>query len=264
MSKIEWTNKTWNPIIGCSKISEGCQNCYAEKMAFRLANIENTEYYASVLKFEKGINNGKLTPPDDILKPNWNDNTYFVKSQLKKPLNRKKPTMYFVCSMGDLFHENVPFEWIDNVFSITQKCLHHTFQILTKRPEIMKDYFDSRHIKRHYHNIWLGVTTENQKAANERIPILFQISASKRFISCEPLLEPINLNVADWLCKGYPGKTMYSYLDWVIAGPETGPKARPMQKEWIESLHRQCKDSNTPFFDKKNILGLNIQEFSKL
>lgn len=252
-TKIQWTNETWNPIIGCSKISEGCQNCYAEKMAFRLAHIKNTGYYEKVLAWNKAMFG------------EWNGITHRNESALKKPLSWKKPRMIFVCSMGDLFHESVPFEWIDKVFTIMAMSPEHTFQILTKRPERMKEYIEEIHVET-FKNIWIGVTAENQEQANKRIPVLLEIPAAKRFVSCEPLLSNIDLSFNCQFIhednEGY-GVDAIKGLDWIIAGPETGPKARPMQKEWIENLYSQCELTNVPFFDKKNTLGLDLTQIPK-
>ena len=223
-TKIEWTEQTWNPIIGCSHISPGCDNCYAEKMAGRLSHIEGTFYY-QFTQFMKNLP-AKGVKMECI---GWNGKTHFVESQLEKPLKRKKPTMYFVCSMGDLFHESVPFEWIDKVMAVIAISQQHTFQILTKRPYRMLEYFQRENIasrvmceidmlnedealfdkcckaasKIGYHgfklfdNVWLGVTAENQGQANKRIPILLQIPAAVRFVSIEPMLGAINLNKLD-------------------------------------------------------------------
>ena len=265
-TRINWTNQTWNPIIGCTKISEGCKNCYAEKMAFRLTHIENTYYYGNVVKY-------------DQKKPKWNGKTYFNSSALEKPFRWKKPRMIFVCSMSDLFHESTPFEWIEKVWDVMCQTPQHTYQILTKRPERMlefykwlgdkcRDYgFDSvpsssddplDYISTPDH-IWIGVTTENQKQVDKRIPILLEIPAKVRFVSCEPLLSNIDINKwihdsdcminQDGICTCYEPREVC--IDWVIAGPETGPLKRPMQKEWIENIHQQCKDFDVPFFDKK-------------
>lgn len=250
MTKIEWTQKTWNPIIGCTKISTGCNNCYAEKFAHRLANIQKTQRYGFVLD-----NKGK-----------WNGRTEIDNDMLLKPLHWRKPAMIFVCSMGDLFHESVPFEWIDKVFDIIYKCPQHTFQILTKRPEIAKQYCDYNH-NQIAENIFWGTTIENQNNI-KRIEDLLRIQAKIHFISAEPLLS--NLDLSYYLpIKSYSScpenkKEFYNIhrsIDWLIAGPETGPGKRPMQKEWIESLYDQCKVANVPFFDKKNILGLNLQQY---
>lgn len=179
-SKIEWTDHTWNPITGCTKTSEGCRNCYAENMAKRF----------------RGQDGFKLT-----LHP----------EKLDIPLMRKKPTTYFVCSMSDLFHEDVPFEFIEKIFNTMVESPQHTFQVLTKRPERMAQFFawwnwfDGEwsgkekylalsHDKPFFPNIWLGVTAENQKEASHRIPILLAMPTALRFISVEPMLEAIDLN----------------------------------------------------------------------
>ena len=238
MSKIEWTDKTWNPIVGCGKISKGCKNCYAEKMALRLANIKSTNYYSCVVRLGE-----------------WSNNIYFVESALNHPLKWKKPKKIFVCSMGDLFHESVGFQLINSVFTIMRMCPQHTFLLLTKRPLLMKKFIEL-YIDVHQNvlpNIWLGVTAEDQKTANERIQILSDIPAVKRFISCEPLLSNIYFDK-----KYLQGNKK---IDWVIAGPETGHKSRPMQKYWLENIYNQCRISGIAFFDKKNVLGFNLKEF---
>jgi len=272
MTKIEWTNTTWNPIVGCSKKSEGCKNCYAEKMAYRLRcmalsrdSFSNLDYYVDTV--------------DDL--GNWNGKTYFIENALKKPLHWKKPRMIFVCSMSDLFHENNSFTDILKIWDVMCQTPRHTFQILTKRPERMLEFykwlgqkvkddgFDS--IPSNSNNlldyigtpdhIWIGVTVENQKAANERIPNLIEIPAKVKFLSCEPLLSSIDL---PWFEKTqFTNESVLSSFNWVIAGPETGPKARPMKIEWIESLYHQCIIDNISFFDKKNTLGLNLKQFPK-
>ncbi|HAN19652.1 MAG: hypothetical protein A2X13_14570 [Bacteroidetes bacterium GWC2_33_15] len=256
MTKIEWTNETWNPIIGCSKISEGCKNCYAEKMANRLAYMAIKQSNSDFLNIN-GIGAYTLVTLDG----KWNGKTKLVPSAFKKPLEWKKPRMIFICSMGDLFHEYVPFEWIDAVFAITQKCMHHTFQVLTKRPERMLEYFKSRGITNPYLNVWLGVTTENKEEANKRIPVLLNIPAAIRFVSVEPMLSNIqlsgytdegyeNLLTGDVFCEGMNEPTKRNKIDWVICGGESGTNARPMHPDWVESLQNQCKETNTPFFFK--------------
>lgn len=225
-TKIEWTEVTWNPITGCTKISEGCKNCYAEKMSKRLA--------------------GRFGYPDD--------DPFRVTIQadkFTKPKNWKKPRMVFVCSMSDLFHEAIDFTIIDMLFGIMHDCSHHTFQVLTKRPERMLEYFNSRgHI---LPNVWLGVTAENQDEANKRIPILLQIPAAIRFVSCEPLLGPIDLKqviaakLRNWILNN---ETQYG-LDWVICGGESGHNARPMHPNWARSLRDQCQEADVPFFFKQ-------------
>lgn len=250
-SKIEWTEQTWNPIIGCSKISEGCENCYAETMAARLKGMykstgKPTKEYMHVID-------------ENLTDKYWNGKTSLVKSALKKPLKRKKPTMYFVCSMGDLFHESVPFEWIDKVLTVIYNCPQHTFQILTKRPERMLKYWKRCYkeagvsfedtVPSKNNNIWWGVTAENQVQANKRIPILLQVPAGKHFVSIEPMLGAIDISL--WMVSGFLEPPYTDVLDWVILGGETGAKARPMHSSWVESIQKQCEQSNTPFFFKQ-------------
>ena len=256
MSKIEWTNETWNPIIGCSKISAGCQNCYAEKMAHRLfLNPKAPIAYAQV------VYNG-----------NWNGRTGFIHSALDKPLQWKKPRKIFVCSMGDLFHESVNFHAIIEVFEIISRCPQHTFQILTKRPERMKEFFEfASNPFANLPNVWLGVTTENQEMANKRIPILMEIPAAKKFISVEPMLEQIDIR--HWFVRLH---WMHNVdpLDWVICGGETGLNARLIQAEWVKSLRDQCLKHDVPFFFKSwggkpkkqgsAIDGIEYKQFPKL
>lgn len=256
MSKIEWTEKTWNPVSGCTKISDGCKNCYAETMAKRLKAMG-----------AKGYENGFAV----TLHP----------SRLREPLERKKPTMYFVCSMGDLFHEDVPFEFIDRVFAIIALTPHLTYQILTKRPERMRQYFERLKINNVYYlkvpwenlpaskgygdlfvanppfaNVWLGVTAENQEQADKRIPILLDTPAALRFVSIEPMLGEISLEKQHRKMVGdkpaYPCSENYLLdLDWVIVGGETGTGARPLQYEWVKDIQEQCKAAHIPFFFKK-------------
>lgn len=272
-TKIEWTNETWNPIIGCSKISDGCMGCYAEKMAYRLASmaLNKQEYttldgYINVLHLKKGDK-----------RHTWNGKTHFQQSQLNKPFKFKKPTMFFVCSMGDLFHESVPFEWILQVWDVMAQNLKHTFQVLTKRPDRMLEFykwlgnkcksdgFDSipsssedplDYIDTPNH-IWIGTTVENQEMANERIPILVEIPAKVRFLSCEPLLSDIYFDIF----KGDSIISYLSYIQWVVAGKETGSNSRFMDKIWLVNIWEQCKLNDIPFFDKRNVLGLNIQQY---
>jgi len=256
MTKIEWTNETWNPIIGCSKISEGCQNCYAEKMAFRLTHMPHTDYYSFVLDDNKEDDTEKFK-----YVPEWNGRTHFVESALQKPLKWKKPRMIFACSMGDLFHESVPFEWIDRVFETIVLNPQHTFQILTKRPERMLEYFKQIAFRVPI-NAWLGVTVENQEQLIKRVPKLLSIPAAKRFVSCEPLLSGLDfygmqmgnelyncLNGVGDISTSLTGLTG-DKLDWVIVGGETGPKARKLQTSWVLNIKNQCKDAGVPFFFK--------------
>jgi protein gp37 len=339
-TKIEWATKVWNPVTGCTKVSPGCQNCYAERMAKRLAGR------CGYLKEEPF----KVTVHPE---------------RLEEPLNWKKPQRIFVCSMGDLFHDDVPDEFIGEVFNTmvnAQWILGHRFLVLTKRPERMKRVIEeigdiiteqrkpkkmpdgtTRHTMTFsfpLQNIWLGVTAENQEKADERIPILLQIPAAKRFVSVEPMLGPVDLRpwirryyhggkprmkegayllppsktgkstllqyakqidpncvqradrvylTTDYMsarmfAMGYPNGEAYRaipdlpleddpdctekglsfqtpqaritsmsapVLDWVIAGGESGPGARPMHPDWARSLRDQCQASGTPFFFKQ-------------
>jgi protein gp37 len=213
-SKIEWTEKTWNPITGCTKISEGCKHCYAERMSKRLAGR---------CGYDK----------DEPFKVTYHPD------KLDEPLRWRKPSKIFVCSMGDLFHEGVDDGFLCRIFDVMAVAEHHTFLILTKRPNRMREFF-ARCVHGNFQNIWLGVTAENQQRADERIPILLQIPAAKRFVSVEPMLGPIELRLV-----GGPGD-----LDWVICGGETGPGARPMHPDWVRSLRDQCVRAGTPFFFK--------------
>jgi len=240
-TKIEWAEKTWNPITGCTKISEGCKNCYAEKMSKRLAGRYGYPKY----------NPFAVT---------------FHEDKLEEPLKWKKPSMVFVCSMGDLFHDDVDFELQNKIFSIIRKCSQHTFLILTKRPEKMRDFLKCYRACGEYHitykNVWLGVTVENQEQADKRIPILLEIPATKRFVSIEPMLEEVDLNCVpfpdnwrdkdDWVSDGIdPLRFTKSHIEWVICGGETGQNARKIQTEWVRSLRDQCQVANVPFFFKK-------------
>ena len=233
-TKIEWCDETWNPITGCSPISAGCDNCYARRMARRLA--------------------GRFGYPET---PNHFDVT-FHPDRLDQPLKWKKPRRIFVCSMGDLFYEGVEDHQINSVFIRMVNTARHKYLILTKRPERMKDFISiGTGWRGMMENIWLGVTAENQQTADERIPILLQIPAAVRFVSGEPMLEEIDL--APYLGGYYLGEQSLgrrSALDWVICGPETGPGARECKPEWIEDLYEQCKAAGVPFFDKrKNYLA---------
>ena len=228
-TKIEWCKnkdggqgKTWNPVTGCTKISPGCQNCYAERMSKRLRG--RCGYDAE--------NPFKVT-----LRPN----------RLEEPLRWRKPSMIFVCSMGDLFYEGVPFHYIYSVFITMKHCPQHTFLVLTKRPKRMKEFIVDCYAyespsgdEKGVHilpNVWLGVTAENRPMWDERVNILKQLAAAKRFVCYEPAL-------------GSLGEVDLSGLDWVICGGETGPHARPMHPDWVRSLRDQCQSAGVPFYFK--------------
>jgi len=250
-SKIEWLDggASWNPITGCTPISEGCANCYAKTMAE--TRLRGKFGYAQEDPF-------KIT---------------FHEDKLNQPLEWKRPRKIFVCSMGDLFHADVPTEWINKVFSVIQQAKQHTFIILTKRPERMQQYIRSVNKCRScpendipFSNVWCGITAENQRTADGRIPILLSTPAVKKFISVEPMLERIDIMrylpeydyrpTYEYYQKAYPDCGNVPILikpgiDWIICGAETGPNARPMSLEWARDLRDQCAEANTPFFFKK-------------
>lgn len=196
-TKIEWTDATWNPVTGCTKASTGCLHCYAEAMSRRLKAM-------GVAKYANGFN---VTTHEDVL---------------SEPMKWKKPRNIFVCSMSDLFHKDVPFDFVDKVMDVVSATPQHKYQILTKRAERMEEYFASHNVPG---NIWLGVTVE-AAAVKSRIESLRSISnASVRFLSCEPLVEDLGeLNLSD--------------IDWIIVGGESGNQARPMKEEWVLNIKR--------------------------
>lgn len=208
-TRIEWTERTWNPSTGCTKISPGCLNCYASTMAARLKAM-------GVNKYRNGF---KLT---------------LHSNELMKPLEWKRPSVIFVNSMSDLFHEEMPIEYIKRVFKTMNECDRHIFQVLTKRAKRMRDICRDIEIKDH---IWLGVTVENSKS-EFKVDLLRKVRAKVKFLSIEPMLEAIpNINL--------------DQIDWVIVGGESGPKARPIQKEWVVDIQQQCKENGTHFFFKQ-------------
>jgi protein gp37 len=244
-SKIEWTEHTWNPIVGCSIVSPGCTNCYAMRMAARIEATYghgNAGHYLGTTKKVNGnaVWTGKLRQAPE--------------KTFTSPLRRKTPTTYFVNSMGDLFHEDCPDEWIDLVFAVMASCPQHTFQVLTKRAERMRGYIYMTHAGQTLPNVWLGISCERQEEADERIPLLLQTPAAIRFISAEPLLGPIKLHETlvrgdDWLASGKSGEVRG--LDWVIVGGESGPHARPMHPQWVRSIRDQCEAARVAFFFKQ-------------
>ncbi len=208
-TKIEWTDKTWNPITGCTKHSSGCAHCYAEVMARRL----------QAMKTEKYQNGFALT-----LHP----------KSLTEPLEWKKAHNIFVCSMSDIFHQDVPDAFIDQIMNTIQKTPQHRYQILTKRAERMAEYFRNHIVPA---NVWLGVTVECSNTKH-RIDYLRRISASVHFLSCEPLLESLgNMNLEG--------------IEWVIVGGESGPLARPMKEEWVWEIKEQADKQGSAFFFKQ-------------
>ncbi|MDR7298247.1 protein gp37 [Pelomonas aquatica] len=210
ISRIEWTEQTWNPTVGCTKISPGCKNCYAETMARRLKAMGTPGY-------ENGF---ELTQ---------------LPERLEDPLKRKKPTIYFVNSMSDLFHEGVPDAYIERVMDVVERTPHHTYQILTKRGARMARFFKTRKVPR---NAWMGVSVEDKKYGVPRIDHLRKVPASIRFLSVEPLLQDV-------------GELDLTDIHWVIVGGESGPKARPMQKAWALAVQQQCESQGVAFFFKQ-------------
>lgn len=209
-TSIEWTEQTWNPAVGCSKVSPGCANCYAEAMAKRLQAMKVNGY-------ENGF---ALT---------------MLPIRLEEPLKRMKPTIYFVNSMSDIFHEEIPDGYIRQVFDVIRRAPQHTFQVLTKRAERMAAFFKDNEPPK---NAWLGVTVEDKKYGVPRLDWLRQVPAFIRFVSVEPLLEDL-------------GKLDLAGIHWVIVGGESGPKARPMQQEWVLNIKRQCDEQRSAFFFKQ-------------
>jgi len=215
---IEWADYVWNPVSGCTKVSTGCKNCYAERQAKRFWGERDFR--------EVRYHHGRLVVPG----------------------NTKKPGIVFVCSMGDLFHDDVPTGFIIAVLQTIATCEHHVFVVLTKRPERMErivSMFGRARITGEWplRNLWLGVSVEDQETANERIPLLLTTSAALHVVSAEPLLGPIDI-VDAYPCAG-------AQIGWLIAGGESGPGARPTHSDWVRSLRDQAKDMDCPFYFKQ-------------
>jgi protein gp37 len=208
-STIEWTEATWNPVTGCTKVSAGCKNCYAERMAKRLQAMGVPQYR----------NGFKLTTQPEML---------------DVPRRWKRPRKVFVNSMSDLFHPHVPLDFIKQVFAVMNECPQHTFQILTKRPEIAAEF--SSELK-WTANIWMGTSVENMLVTH-RIRDLGRVRAKVRFLSLEPLLGPLP-------------RLPLSKIDWVIVGGESGPRARPMEEQWVTQIRDRCVSQGVPFFFKQ-------------
>ncbi len=269
-TRIAWTDATWNPITGCSPVSPACTNCYAARLAGT-----RLRHHPSRAGLTRNTKAG----------PVWTGEVRFNEEWLTQPLLWKRPRRIFVCAHSDLFHEAVPDEWIDRVFAVMGEARQHVFQILTKRPERMRDYLsapgmasrvqaafletiqpnDARDFNETWPlpNVWIGVTAEDQRRADERIPLLLGTSAAKRFVSIEPMLggldiawalSPSPLDIAAGiLARGSfaPGLESLRHLDWVICGGESGPDARPMHPDWVRSLRDQCQAAGVPFFFKQ-------------
>ena len=209
-SRIEWTEQTWNPVTGCTQVSAGCRHCYAERMALRLQAMGAPGY-------ARGF---ALTLHED---------------RLGQPLERKKPTVYFVGSMADLFHEEVPDAFIDRVLAVARQTPRHTYLLLTKRAERLAGFFASRPVP---NNVWLGVTVEDRRHGLPRIDFLRRVPARVRFLSVEPLLEDL-------------GPLDLDGIGWVLVGGESSPAARPMREEWALAVRDRCRAAGAVFLFKQ-------------
>lgn len=309
-SKIEWTDKVWNPVTGCRPYSAGCANCYAQTQS----HIRGANPMPAMQRKYQG-----LTVLNSHGRPTFTGEVRTHEDSLTAPLHVKKPTTWFVNSMSDLFYGDekdqkaaeakglaftpVPFEFVDKVFAVMALCPQHTFQILTKRPGRMAEYFQSPSSRRsrqclvdeaclpflsrpfdHRHidvwplpNVWMGTSVENQAAAVERIPLLLKVPAAVRFLSCEPLIGPVDLSLmyVDEECPNYSrdgsppmmdpetglseccskcdytGVVPVAAIDWVIAGGESGPGARPAHPDWFRSIRDECQAAEVAFFFKQ-------------
>ena len=208
---IEWTDATWNPVTGCTKVSPGCAHCYAE---------------AITLRFKRG---GPFLPGKTTIRLHVD--------RLDQPAKWRRPRRIFVNSMSDLFHEDVPFEFVDDIFKVMSDNPRHTYQILTKRPERMLGYVEWTHGREWPAQVWAGVSVENQYWADRRVTLLRQVPASIRFLSCEPLLKPLELEL--------------NGIHWVIVGGESGHRARKMEESWVVEIKRQCERARVAFFFKQ-------------
>lgn len=250
---IEWTDATWNPIRGCSKVSEGCRNCYAMHVAARFSNPGQA--YEGLAKRDPA---------------RWSGQVRFIEEHLEDPLRWKRPRRIFVNSMSDLFHEGLSDDQIDRVFIVMALAHWHTFQVVTKRAHRMREYLDELYAGRMYElaekagaagpavlaafanqlpNVWFIVSVEDQDTADDRIPQLLQTQATVKGISAEPLLGPLDISI--YLATGYDEPPYDDILNWVIVGGESGPGARPMHPDWARSLRDQCVAAGVPFFFKQ-------------
>lgn len=229
-TKIEWTDYSWNFVTGCNKVSAGCKNCYAETIANR--------FWKDRKFTDVQIDEGKLS----------------------LPLHLKKPRMIFVNSMSDLFHEKISFETIDKAFAVMHGTPKHTYQILTKRPQKMLEFFNLKSMPCP-DNVWLGVSVENQQTADERMPLLLQTPAAVRWLSVEPMLEKIDLDPAQMFMDMVRGRET---IDWIVIGCESGHNRRDCKTEWVESIVGQCKRANVPVFIKQiQINGKVIKDINQ-
>jgi protein gp37 len=279
-TNIEWTDETWNPVRGCRRVSPGCQNCYAERMATRLSGPGQA--YAGLVDVPK--RHSQTNSATTGVRGKWNGTGRFIEDQLAAPLHWRKPRRVFVNSMSDLFYEAFTDAQIAEVFAIMAACPQHTFQVLTKRAKRMYDWFSDPErppttgrrlwntsakdaLGHHFGpwplpNVWMGVSAENQECADERVRLLHQVPAAVRFISYEPALAPVKfpLRAAMAVVKSVDepagtaiiGDLRRVKIDWLIAGAESGPGARPMDEDWVRSVRDQCQAAGTAFFYKQN------------
>lgn len=263
-SKIEWTDTTWNPVQGCSRVSPGCENCYAERMARR---FDKPGMWGEGLTV---VRNGK---------PGWSGDVRLREEIVEDPLRWRKPRRVFVCSTSDLFHEKVPFPYIARVFWTMMRAPKHTFQVLTKRPRRAVEFFrwlnespaeelaphvNERAMSPYFppEHVHIGVSAEDQKRLMERVPYLMHIPASVRWLSAEPLLGPLDLGWLDypdgrihplqglWHEDG-TGTVRRRCLDWIVVGGESGQGARPMHPDWVRDIRDACEEHDVPFFFKQ-------------
>lgn len=272
-TKIEWTEYSWNPIRGCSRVSDGCRNCYAEDQAARIIEQDR----------DRGVPEGEGAYDGLLAKGGpWNGEIKLVPELLDQPVRWTKPRFIFVNSMSDLFHENIPEDFIQRIFAIMAAAPHHTFQVLTKRAERMRSILSSKdarwiaeglnqltwegvlspgahHVTWPLPNLWLGVSVENQSAADERVPQLLETPAAIRWLSMEPLLGPVDLaragaiaydSVGD-LTPGTGDAFGFGLVDWIVVGGESGPDARPMHPKWARDLRDQCASADVPYLFKQ-------------
>jgi protein gp37 len=223
-SSIEWTDATWNPVAGCTPVSAGCKNCYAARMALRLTHMPNgtgRKYRNTATRTRGGL-------------PVFTGHINLDRDSLDLPRSWRLPRVIFVNSMSDLFHEDVPLFYIKEIFDVMVSCPQHTFQVLTKRPERAAELASELQWPR---NVWLGTSVEDARVIH-RVDDLRQVPSQVRFLSCEPLIGPLN----GLSLKG---------VHWVIVGGESGPGARPMDEEWVFQIKRLCDKSKVPFFFKQ-------------
>lgn len=273
---IEWTDATWNPIRGCTRVSEGCRNCYAERVAARFSDPGQPYHgLARRVAVAHDDKTGRVLETE----ARWTGDVALVEERMLDPIRWRKPRMIFVNSMSDLFHEGVPDEWIWQIFGVMAVSTRHTFQILTKRPERMSKFVNSfdgaeRFVSYLFDtfralatcdmahewplpNVWLGVSVEDQKTADERIPQLLDSQAALHWVSYEPALGPVNFG--DLLGGSFDALTgreksrfdAEAKIDWIVCGGESGPGARPMHRDWAQSARDQCISTGTPFFFKQ-------------